>query len=110
MRGVLGKHRGGDGAATRERGQRLARHQRLASKNAVLIGERQPYDFKLVLFDDGLESPGGFFLLLGPETVALHKIQRATSGCAITPPPRDGEPGRRSLAAPAPPMARYDAA
>ena len=44
----------------------------------MLIGERQPYDFELLLFDDRLESQSGVFLLLGPETVALDKIQRAT--------------------------------
>src|SRR6185369_18098313 len=78
MRGVLCKHRGGDGAAAREGGQRLARHQRLASEDAVLIGERQPYDLELLLFGDRFEAPRGFFLLLGPETGALDKIQRAT--------------------------------
>ena len=39
VRGVLGEHRGGDGAAAFERSQRFARDQRLAAQDAVLIGE-----------------------------------------------------------------------
>ena len=39
VRGVLGEHRGGDGAAAFQRGHRFARDQRLATQNAVLIGE-----------------------------------------------------------------------
>ena len=39
VRGVLGQHRGGDGAAALQRGNRLAGHQRLAAQDAVLVGE-----------------------------------------------------------------------
>ena len=52
VRGVLGEHRGGDRAAAFQRGQRLARHQRLAAQDAVLIGKRQPDYFQLLIFDD----------------------------------------------------------
>ena len=52
VRGVLGEHRGGDRAAVLQRGQRLARHQRLAPEDAVLIGKRQPDHLQLLLLDD----------------------------------------------------------
>ncbi len=39
VRGVLGQHRGGDGAAAFERGDRFAGDQRLAAQDAVLVGE-----------------------------------------------------------------------
>ena len=52
VRRVLGEHRGGDGAAALQRGDRRARHQRLAAQDAVLVGERKPDDFELLLLDD----------------------------------------------------------
>ena len=39
VRGVLGQHRGGNGATAFERGQRLAGDQRLAAQDAVLVGK-----------------------------------------------------------------------
>jgi len=41
----------------------------------VLIGERQSYDFELLLFDDALKARGGFLLLVGPKAVTPDKTQ-----------------------------------
>ena len=76
VRGVLGQHRGGDGAAAFERRQRFAGHQRLAAQDAVLVGERQPDDFEIFLFDDSAQAAGGFLLLFRPETVTFDETQR----------------------------------
>jgi hypothetical protein len=66
MRGVLGKHRGGDGATAAKTGQRFVGHQRLAPENAVLIGERQSDDFELLLLDDPRDALGGVLLFVRP--------------------------------------------
>ena len=78
MRGVLGEHRGGDGAPALQRGQRFARDQRFAPQDPVLIGERQPDDFEPLLFDGSAQPRCHFALLVGPETVTLDKTQRVT--------------------------------
>ena len=76
MRGVLGEHRRGDGAAALQRGQRLACDQRLAAQDTVLIGEGQSYDFELLLFDDARQPRCRLFLFGGPETVTFDETQR----------------------------------
>ena len=80
VRGVLGEHRGGDAAAALQRRQRFRRDQRLAAQDAVLVGERQPDNFELLLLDDALQPRRRFVLLIGPETVTPDKTQRASSG------------------------------
>jgi hypothetical protein len=92
VRGILGEHRGGDGASALERAQRLARDQRLAPQDSVLIGEREADDLELLLFDDPREARRRFLLLARPETVTLDKTQRVAPGgrrtrSAITKPP-----------------------
>jgi hypothetical protein len=64
----------------------------------VLIGERQPDDFKLLLVDDALEATGRFALFVRPEGVALDESQRATPSKALSNA-ADGEPGLSSLQA-----------
>src|SRR5665213_2276738 len=76
MRGVLGEHGGGDGAAALQRTQRFAGDQRLAAQDAVLIGERKPDDLEFLLFDDAAQAAGRLFLLARPQTVTLDKTQR----------------------------------
>src|SRR5882724_7683694 len=78
MRGILGKHRGGDGAPALQRGQRFACDQRLASQDPVLIGERQPDDLELLLSDGSAQPRCRFALLVGPKPVTLDKTQRVT--------------------------------
>jgi hypothetical protein len=92
VRGVLGEHRGGDAASAFQRAQRLARDQRLAAQDAVLIGEREPDDFELLLLDDFAQARRRFFLRARPQTVTLDETQRVApsrhrSGNAITRPP-----------------------
>src|SRR4051794_33946745 len=84
MRGVLGEHRGGDGAAVLQRGQRFARHQRLAAKDSVLVGKRQPQDFELLLFDEASQARRRLFLLGWPQAVTLDKTQRVTPATTAT--------------------------
>src|SRR3979411_2836842 len=120
MRHILGEHRGGDGASALKRGKCLAGDQRLASQDSVLIGERKPDDFELLLFDDTLEPPRRLLRLVRPEAVTTDETQR-TAPPASTPPniitrniitrrPRDGGPCRLSPKAPARPTARCAAA
>jgi hypothetical protein len=77
VRGVLGEHGGGDGAAAFEAAQRLAGDQRFAAQDAVLIRKRQPDHFELLLLDEASEPDGGVRLLWGPQTVAFDETQRA---------------------------------
>jgi hypothetical protein len=79
VRGVLGKHRRGDGTAVFEAAQRLAGDQRLAAQDAVLIRKRQPDHLEPLLLDDASEPDGGVFLLCGPQAVALDETQRTFS-------------------------------
>src|ERR1700722_2730314 len=78
VRGILGEHRGGDGAATLQRRQRLARDQRLASENSVLIRKREPDHLKLVILDDAPQPRRRFLPLARPQTMTLNKAQRVT--------------------------------
>ena len=80
VRGVLGEHRGGDGAAAFERGERLACDQRLAAQDAVLIGKRQADGFEFLFFDDAAQAARRLLLLARPKTVTLNEIQRVTPG------------------------------
>ena len=64
VRGVLGEHRRGDGAAALQRGQRFAGDQRLAAQDAVLVRKRQPDDFELLLFDDAPKAARRLLLLV----------------------------------------------
>ena len=69
MRGVLGKHRRGDGASALQRGQRFAGDQCLAPQDSVLVGEREPDDLEFLLFDDSAQARRRFALLVGPKPV-----------------------------------------
>ena len=80
MRGVLGEHRRGDGAAALQRSQRLARNQRLAAQDAVLIRERQPDHFELLFLDDTAQAARRLLLLARPEAVTLDETQCVTPG------------------------------
>ena len=78
VRGVLGEHRGGDGAAALQRGERLARDQRLAAQDAVLVRKRQPDHFELLFLDDAAQAARRLLLLVRPQPVTLDKTQRVT--------------------------------
>ena len=76
MCGVLGEHRGGDGAAAFERGECFACNQRLAPEDAVLIGKRQADGLELLLLDDAAKAARRLFLLARPQTVTFNEAQR----------------------------------
>src|SRR5882757_9965260 len=78
VRGVLGEHRGGDGASALERANRLARDQRFTPQDSVLIGERETDDLELLLLDDTPELLRRLALLVGPKAVTFDKTQRVT--------------------------------
>ena len=73
MRGVLGEHRRGDGAAALQLSERLACNKGLATQDAVLIGKAQANGFEILLVDDAANAVRRIFLLGAPEAVTLNE-------------------------------------
>ena len=106
VRGVLGEHGRGDGAAALQRCQRFARDQGLAAQDAVLVGERKPDDFEILFFDDLAQAACRLFLLVRPQAVTFDETQR------VSPPwpslPRDAFRGRATASNPRCALAHRD--
>jgi len=75
-RGVLGKQRGGDGAAVAHRGRGLARHHGFSAQNAMLVGKRQADDLEPLFLDRFISAGRGLELLVAPQAVALDEAAR----------------------------------
>jgi hypothetical protein len=54
----------------------VAGNQSLAAQHAVLVGERKPHQFELVLLDVLRDRRRGLGLFVGPELVAVDEGQR----------------------------------
>jgi hypothetical protein len=76
VRGVLGKQRGGDGAAVAHRGRGLARHHGFSAQNAVLVGKRQADDLESLFLDPFIGAGRRLELLVAPQAVALDEAAR----------------------------------
>jgi len=81
--GVLGEQRRRHGDAALEGGRRRLRHQSLAAQDAVLVGERKPHQFELVLLDRLQSGLRGGGLLVVPQTMAIDEARRGRSARAL---------------------------
>ncbi len=73
VRGVLGQERGRHGHAAVQHRRPVGGDHRLAAQHAVLVGEREPHQFKLAFLDRLLDRLGVARLFVGPQTVALDE-------------------------------------
>src|SRR6476646_6265268 len=76
--GVLGKQRGGHGAAVAHDRGRLVCHDGLSAQDAVLVGKREAHDLKPVFLDPLVGFDGGFELFVVPQSVALDEAVRSS--------------------------------
>ena len=78
VRGVLGEHGGGDGAATLQRGDRLGGDDGLAAQDAVLVGEGEADDLEVLFLDDAAHARRGVCLLIRPQRMTRDESHFTT--------------------------------
>ena len=78
MCGILGQKRRGHCDAVTHRVGRFRCKQRLATQDAVLVGERKPHDLDFFFLDDALDLCGDFRLGVGPQAMTFDETGTLT--------------------------------